>query len=229
MWTSYHIYKTNYKEFMSNLNRIKNLFFSEEDSLFFTVYGDFRGPHYRLRLKINDYEKRKLIDDELINSFLLSNIEKRIYDPEIIKYGHNISNYEQFSVNICEYILSKQIFEMNSVEKLDILINLIIKIMQNFNCYDDFQIQKSIAYWERSRRFYRGGITKDMFSKIRNFNNTYSLLLSSISKMEDLSFFDRRKLCFNYSHLTINRFDFNIKDECLLYYKIYEFKKEDAL
>lgn len=223
MWLSYHIYNTNYERFLTELKRIQDQFMKDSDRLFFTVYSDFRGLHYRLRLSLDT--SVEVIENELNAVFSQKNIEKRIYDPEVIKYGCNVKNYELFSTNVCSYIILKEIFKKSTEERLDIAISIIIQIMKELGCLDTFQIESSILYWKKSWKFYKSVINKDIFSLIENKSIDYYSLLSPVRTLKKLPMNQKRKLCFNYIHLTINRLNFSIKDECFLYYKIREIKK----
>ena len=51
MWKSYHIYNVDYLNFIDEVSILKKNYFDYQSSFFFTVYADFKGIHYRLRIK----------------------------------------------------------------------------------------------------------------------------------------------------------------------------------
>lgn len=224
MWKSYHIYKTDYDGFLDKVNNLKQKFVEDDNSLFFTLYTDMKGPHYRLRIRRESIKNTTQFYKELSYEFSETNIEERIYDPEIIKYGSNLQTYELFSTVISNYIITnrKEFISENKIANL--LLGLMQNILEEFNLYDAFQIESSIGFWNTSKNFFRATINHQIYSQLfpeYYFSDYIKELIKSLSVT---SINEARELCFNFIHLAVNRFNFNLKDECLLYYKLYELK-----
>lgn len=226
MWKSYHIYNVDYLNFIDEVSILKKNYFDYQSSFFFTVYADFKGIHYRLRIKEEFIEEIELLEENMNKFFGKLNIEKRIYDPEIIKYGNNLEAYETFSSLISEYLISIPGKTNDKLFSGQEVLQFMKIILEHFDVYDDIQIYKSIKFWEETKKFYRSTITKEVYGNLQ-FNKNNILQISDVINIIDTkSIEERREMCFNFIHLTINRFNFNIKDECLLYYKLFELKRE---
>ena len=76
MWKSYHIYNVDYLNFIDEVSILKKNYFDYQSSFFFTVYADFKGIHYRLRIK-----------EEFIESEISNSLQKELDEIDYL-FGH---------------------------------------------------------------------------------------------------------------------------------------------
>lgn len=221
MWTSYHIYNIRYLDFLEKVNILKKEFPKLEKSLFFTSYFDMRGHHYRLRLKTKNITNNV---KEMVNSIFIDNeIESRIYDPEILKYGVLQQDYESFSISLTNYLLNNVKILKDKEKSSNTLLKIIYHILNKFKVMDFYQIEKSIGFWKSSFPYIKRSIDNSLFTNLNLLEEIPNSLRKEIEKLPCITNNkSTREFCFNIVHLTINRFNFNMKDECILYLKLYE-------
>jgi hypothetical protein len=226
MWKSYHIYKTDYNEFLSKVEYLKKNFIEGSNAIFFTLYTDMKGPHFRLRIRSSCIRNDIQISKELIKVFTNKSIEERIYDPEVIKYGKNLQAYEHFSTVICDFLITNKNYSVHKIETVNLILGLMKNILEEFDLYSVTQIEDSIDFWSNSKNFFRASIDQHMYSQLNPVFYFSEFIKDFVKGLCISTASESKELCFNLIHLAVNRFNFNLKDECLLYYKLYELKEE---
>lgn len=222
MWKSYHIYRVEYNDFLSKVEYLTQKFIIGKNALFFTLYTDMKGPHCRLRIREDSTRIGAQIFRELETAFPGKSIEERIYDPEIIKYGLNLKAYEHFSIDISDFIIKHRKEFIHKDVTANCVLGLMKSMLVEFNLYDVQQIEGSINFWGRNKNYFQASINRQAYQHLFPEDHFSTYLRDFVGKLCISTTNEARELCFNLIHLAVNRFNFNLKDECLLYYKLYE-------
>ncbi|WP_019790015.1 lantibiotic dehydratase C-terminal domain-containing protein [Streptococcus sobrinus] len=216
MWSSYHVYNIPFNCFLEKLIQL----YEYNYVLFYTVYTDLKGAHFRIRIKLDAGEEG--IDNLINNLFGEKNVERRIYDPEKLKYGDFLKNYEKHSIIFCRWFvkITDKSKHNNTLKLRSKIAYCYLKSCLNFfQVNDNTQRDCTIEFWNKNSLFFQNKTTIDREGiniNVNGIDKDISNLFSFDIYPENIMV--RRKLCFYLVHMALNRLNFNLEDEILLYY-----------
>lgn len=214
MWESFHIYNCNYEKFINNSKILIEQYKLSKGQFFFTIYSDFKGQHFRLRVKgvenIDDFSNK-------LNAIFSENsVYMRIYDQEILKYKEYLNMYENFSGIVSDFIV------FNHLEEKEV-IGLVIKLLECFSLYNSNFIQKAMKYWSNTYKYFSPNSSLTVSFESVHFDEILIDKLIHevkpiINQLTSATPEVQKHIAFNFIHMTLNRLNYNPRDEVYVYY-----------
>lgn len=109
MWYSFHIYGIEPINFFVTISNDKY----KSIKKFFIYYTDVEGFHVRLRIFLENKNKKNVVFDNLSKDFNDYIVLEKLYDPEYNILGEKLDTYEEYSA-----ILSRDIIEKKYINRL---------------------------------------------------------------------------------------------------------------
>ena len=219
MWYSFHIYGIEPINFFVTISNDKY----KSIKKFFIYYTDVEGFHVRLRIFLENKNKKNVVFDNLSKDFNDYIVLEKLYDPEYNILGEKLDTYEEYSA-----ILSRDIIEKNIYKPSFNFIKIAI-----FNFVVEILADDTLHFLEKYKDFW-----KDSFF-IRKFNSVASNFNEDFG---DLDYFEilnqywiketetirnnldyesiNKSLLFKICHMTFNKLGYTIFDEVNLFEEI---------
>jgi hypothetical protein len=210
MWYSFHIYITDRTIFYENMQLLIEKW--DLPKLFFIQYLDFTGFHYRVRISLNDKYVKKEVFNDLKNLFYGYLVSEKIYDPEYNTYGQYLEDYESYSTALSLFLIH------HKIKKDELVYSLANAILSRFDYKgDDEFIKYYLSYWKRSLQYFDQ--SKNEFKNKRigcehtELASQLERLVEKHVKFEAVDETTRRKMCFQYLHMSLNKMGCLINEE----------------
>lgn len=219
MWYSFHIYGIEAINFFKTISNDKY----KSIKKFFIYYMDMEGFHVRLRIFLENKNKKNVIFNDLSKDFNEYIILEKLYDPEYNILGEKLDTYEEYSAILSRDIIKKNIYKPSFNFIKIAIFNFVSEILADDTLYF---LEKYIDFWKGSffiRKFH---------SVVSNFNEDcgdldYFEILNQywIKEAEairnNLDYESiNRSLLFKICHMTFNKLGYTIVDEVNLFEEI---------